>query len=256
MKSLKWAVAAAAIAFAASVVGTLIQLAFSDPVISDAKAAVGSVLGLFTLLLALVLGLLIWTSFSIYTTQQSESQSLGPLVAKLDATMAEYGPEGAGGRAGLIAALERARVRFFGDRTRGPTGYAFEEIRSTEAGMDAYFDSLEPKTDRQRRLLDSARGLAHQIAETQMLMARQVDNPLPDFLLVIVVLWASALFFGNGLVTKANLIVIGAYLAGSAAVGSAIFLIFELSSPYTGVFRLSCVELDRVVRTMKAEEKA
>jgi hypothetical protein len=254
MYSLRRAVAAAGVAFVASLVGMLLQHVVPDPVLADGKASVGAMVGLFTLLLALVLGLLVWTAFSVYTTQQSEALSLGPLIAELDVAMTEFGPEGARGRSGLIAALERARTRFFGDHRRGPQAYTFEETRATLLGMDAFFDSLEPVTDRQKRLLQSARDLAKQIAEAQMLMARQLFNPLPEFLLVIVVLWASALFLGNGLIAKANPVTIGAHLIGSIAVGSAIFLILELSSPYTGLVRLPSAGIDRLLALLKAEE--
>jgi hypothetical protein len=64
--------------------------------------------------------------------------------------------------------------------------------------MSGYFDSLESATDIQQRLLDSARDLARKFADTQMLMARQLVNPLPPFLLTVVVLRASVLFLGNG----------------------------------------------------------
>jgi hypothetical protein len=42
------------------------------------------------------------------------------------------------------------------------------------------FDSLEPSTERQRRLLASAQDLAKKFAETQMLMTRQLANPFPE----------------------------------------------------------------------------
>jgi hypothetical protein len=251
MHSLKRAVATAVIAFAASVVGMLLQRVVPEPILSEAKGPVGAMLGLFTLLLALVLGLLIWTAFSVYTTQQTEALSLIPMVAELDRAMSEYGPEGTAGRPGMIVALERARVRFFGTRALGPQAFTFEETWETMAEMDRFFDSLQPTTDRQKHLLQSARIFAKQFADTQVLMARQLHNPLPPFLLVIVVLWASAIFLGNGLIAKQNPIAVGAHLIGALGVGSAIFLILELISPYTGAVRLPSKALDRLLESLR-----
>ena len=214
MHSFNRGIAAAAIAFAASLVGMWLQHAVSDPILIDAKSTVGSMVGLFTLLLALVLGLLVWTAFAVYTTQQSEALSLGPIVAEIDVTMTEYGRDCSGGRARLIDALDRAHARFFGDRTHGPEAFTFEETWETLAGMDSYFDSLDPTTDRQKRLLQLARDRARQLADTQMLMARQLFNPLPPFLLIIVVLWAAALFLGNDLVAKINVVSVASHLVG------------------------------------------
>ena len=39
-----------------------------------------SIVGLVALLLALVLGLLIWTTYGVFIAQNTESQSLGPLI--------------------------------------------------------------------------------------------------------------------------------------------------------------------------------
>src|SRR5208337_1007280 len=147
------------------------------------RGTVGAMVGLVTLLLALVLGLLVFTAFTVYTTQQSEAQGLGPVVIELDVVLEEYGPEAVRGRVGLREALGRSRKRFFGDLKHGPQAHTFEETRATMHWMNTYFDNLQPSTDRQRQLLTSARDLAKTFAETQMLMARQLANPFPPHLL-------------------------------------------------------------------------
>jgi hypothetical protein len=83
-----------------------------------------------------------------------------------------------------------------------------------------------------------------------MLMTRQLSNPFPPFVLVVVVFWASALFFGNGLVATPNAVSVGAHLVGAIAIASAIFLILELSQPYSGVVRLSSGPLDRLLQVL------
>ena len=44
-----------------------------------------------------------------------------------------------------------------------------------------------------------------------------------------------------------NAVTVIAHLAGAIAIASAIFLILELSSPYTGAIRLSPAGIDRVL---------
>jgi hypothetical protein len=63
----------------------------------------------------------------------------------------------------------------------------------------------------------------------------------------VVVCWAAALFLGNGLVAAPNAVSVLAHLAGAISIGIAIFLILELSSPYTGLIRLSPAGIDRVL---------
>jgi hypothetical protein len=250
MHSLSRSIAAGAATFGASVVGMALQWVVPAQVLTDAKGTVGAMVGLVTLLLALVLGLLVFTAFSVYTTQQAEAQSLGPVVIELDVMLEQYGPETTRGRVGLREALARSRKRFFGDVKRAPQAHTFEETRATMYWMNTYFDGLQPSTERQRQLQTSARDLAKNFANTQMLMARQLANPFPPYILVVVVCWASALFLGNGLVATPNAITVAAHLAGAIAIASAIFLILELSQPYTGVVRLSSAPLDRLMQLL------
>lgn len=179
MHSYQRAIAVALATFGASVLGMALQLVVPAQVLADSKGTVGAMVGLITLLLALVLGLLVYTAFTVYTTQQAEAQGLGPVVIELDVILEEYGPDAMRGRVGLREALGRSRRRFFGDAKRGPQAHTFEETRATMHWMNTYFDSLQPSTERQRRLLISARDLAKTFAETQMLMARQLSNPFP-----------------------------------------------------------------------------
>jgi hypothetical protein len=65
------------------------------------------IVGLVASLLSLVLGLLIWTSHGLFTTQQSQLQTI------VRFTLREYGAETARGRVLLREHLKRARARFW-----------------------------------------------------------------------------------------------------------------------------------------------
>jgi hypothetical protein len=186
----------------------------------------------------------------VFTTQQSEAYSLGPMVAEVDLALELYGPEAAGGRAGLLAALHRSRLRFFGDSQRGPQPFTFEEMRAIFLSQDSFFDRLKPATEAQRGLVATARDQVRKLADTQMLMARQLANPFPPHVLTVVVSWASALFLGNGLVAAPNAVSVLAHFAGAVSIGIAVFLILELSHPYTGLIRLSPTGIDRVIKIL------
>jgi hypothetical protein len=255
MHPLYRAIFVAAITFGASVIGMVLQWAVPADVLTASKGSVGAMVGLVTLLLALVLGLLVFTAFSVFTTQRDEAYSLGPMVAEVDLALELYGPEAAGGRAGLRGALQRSRARFFGDSQRGPQPFTFEEMRAIFLSQNGFFDRLKPETETQRGLLATARDQVRKLADTQMLMARQLANPFPPHVLTVVICWASALFLGNGLVAATNTVTVLAHLAGAVSIGIAIFLILELSHPYTGLIRLSPEGIDRVLEILSETEK-
>jgi hypothetical protein len=255
MSALNRSIAVAAITFGASLVGMALQWVVPADVLTASKGSVGAMVGLVTLLLALVLGLLVFTAFSVFTTQRDEAYSLGPIVAEVDLALEQYGPEAAGGRAGLLAALQRSRVRFFGDAKHGPQPFAFEEMRAIFLSQNSFFDRLKPTTDAQRGLVATAKDQVRKLADTQMLMARQLASPFPPHVLTVVICWASALFLGNGLVAAPNAVSVIAHFAGAISIGIAIFLILELSSPYTGLIRLSPTGIDRVLEILGDAEK-
>jgi len=58
---------------------------------SYVAASKGSVVGLDATLLALVLGLLIWTSHGLFTAQQSQLQTIGRAINQLDLAFNAYG---------------------------------------------------------------------------------------------------------------------------------------------------------------------
>src|SRR6201987_6024097 len=131
MHSYQRAIAVALATFGASVLGMALQHVVPAQALTDSKPTVGAMVGLITLLLALVLGLLVYTTFTVYSTQQAEAHGLGPVVIELDVLLEQYGPEAMRGRVGLREALGRSRKRFFGDMKNGPQAHTFEETRAT-----------------------------------------------------------------------------------------------------------------------------
>jgi hypothetical protein len=62
------------------------------------------------------------------------------------------------------------------------------------------------------------------------------------------------LFFGYGLMAAINLLTTVMAALGALSVGSAAFLILELSDPYVGLFRLPLTGFDGLTRTLALDE--
>ena len=70
------------------VVGLQLQSALPEGYSTGgARDMIGAVTGLVTLLLALVLGLLIWTAFGVYSTQKASIQTVAIYDLKFDAAL-------------------------------------------------------------------------------------------------------------------------------------------------------------------------
>jgi hypothetical protein len=252
MSTIARAVVVALTTFASGLLGLWVQSFLPAQVLSDGKGMVGSIVGLVTLLLALVLGLLVWTSYGVYTTQVSESQSLGPVVLQLSFALERYGQEARRGRDLLYQLVLRSRERFWGAGSSAPV---YPQARQDLHDMAEFFAGLDPVSDEQKQLIGSARQFFTQIIQTTLLMARQLANPVPTALLMVVVGWAALLFFCYGILNAFNFVSVIAEGLGSAAVASAIFVILEFSQPYTGLFRISPVGVDGLIRTIGGPER-
>ena len=98
------------IIFAGCLLGILLQHWLPTQHLADAKSAITTVQGLVGLLLALVLGLLVWTSYGVYSQQQSEAHTLGSQVLQLDLALERYGPAAERGRELLKQELRASRA--------------------------------------------------------------------------------------------------------------------------------------------------
>ena len=247
------AVLVACVIFAGCMVGVLLQHFLPTQHLSDAKGAITTIQGLVTLLLALVLGLLIWTSYGVYSQQQSEAQTLGSQILQLDLALERYGPEADHGRELLRRELVATRERFWGVNGAGPARLTYCQSRAEMRDFDGFFAALKPATDEQRHQLDAARQLSASIVQTHYLMARQLRTPFPKALLISVVCWATLLFTCIGALSAVNVLAVIYEALGAASVASAIYLILEFSQPYLGLFKIPHEGLDQVIASLSAK---
>jgi hypothetical protein len=238
----------ALLTFASGLLGFLLQWLLPIQDVADAKGMMGSIIYLVIVLLALVLGLLVWTSHGFYASQNAESQSLGPLIRKLDFAFEQYGPEANHGRDLLRAAVVRARDRFWGGRAVGATPYA--QLRADLHDIMGFFSGLDPTTDHQKQLITAAMPDFMQVVETTLLMTRQLANPAPKLLISVVIGWAALLFMSLGLLDTFNALSVSIEALGSIAVASAIYVILEFSQPYSGRFGISPVGVDSLIAAL------
>ena len=104
-----------------AVVGNLLQWLVPPHDLADAKGVITTVQGVVSALLAIVLGLLIWTSYGVFTQQHSEAATLAAQLVQFDVLLDRLGPEGARGRELMRRELIAARERFWGNgETSGP----------------------------------------------------------------------------------------------------------------------------------------
>jgi hypothetical protein len=238
MDSLTFALLVAILAFGAGLVGLRLHILLPDRHAPDrARDMIGAMSGLLGLLLALVLGTLIGASYTLYATQKAELETLAARTLQLDSALEAYGPEADPGRLGLRKAIKQSFDKIWGARTPDLDDMSVKSVVAGSKMLDRFLLSLTPKTDAQKQLLATANLAAGQIAQTRLLMMLQLAGGISWPMVAIVVCWSLLLFCGYGLLSPVNATVITTLALGAIAV-VAIFLIVELSQPYSGLFRI------------------
>ena len=113
--SISISVAVGILTFGCGILGLLLQRLLPEQHMSSgSRDMIGAVIGLITLLLALVLGTLVGSAYGFYATQKSEVETLAARAIELDIALEQYGPETRLIRAGMKIALTSASQTFSG----------------------------------------------------------------------------------------------------------------------------------------------
>ena len=102
---------------------------------------------------------------------------------------------------------------------------------------------LTPQNDAQRIIKDRAVQTTADLAQTRFLLFEQSGGSLPLPFLVVLVFWLAMIFASFGLYARPNPILIGALIVCAVSVSGALFLVLELSQPFTGLMQISSAPL-------------
>ena len=250
------ALALGAAAFAGGAIGLVLQRLLHEKFTTGgSRDMIGAVVGLLTLLCALVTGLLVWTAYGVYAGQNTAIQTLAAKVLQLDAALADYGPEANAERAALRDRLGKTIDQVWGTKENDANfaansfAAAIRIMRDPEKAIG----NLEPSTDEQKQALANAKADIEAVGQSRLQMAFALTAPVSYPLLLTVIGWVFFLFCGFGLMSRAGATSVLALAVAAVAVASAVLLILDLSSPYSGVFRASAAPLEQVLSVIGKE---
>src|SRR5271157_3857873 len=227
--------------FASGYAGLHVQKRLADAhKTGESRGVVGQIAGLLTLLLALVLGTLIGVSFAYFSTQKTELEGFSDQVLRLDQALAQYGPETKPLRDKIKAGIVKGYETFWGGGDVDPKALTVEAPLANAQAISDFLVTLQPKTDAQKAALATANQYSSMVEQSRLLISLQVaSGPVSWVLIMILVFWTAALFFGIGLYAEPNALVYAALAFGALSLAFAIFLIFEFGMPFTGHYRVS-----------------
>jgi hypothetical protein len=234
----------AAAVFVSGVAGLVFRGWRHTKAVDETRDLINRVTGLVATMSALVLGLLIASANNFYNTQKTGLETASAQILQIDGVLRRFGPEAQQARNVL--------KDMFASRQSGSHTLRMPTIEETEASMDSLFavlNRLRETADERKYLIVKATDLASSINDQRLQMSLQLSNSLSWPFMTILVSWACLLFFGFGMLARLNRTTLAITAIGALSVASAIFLILELSNPYSGLFRLSP---EPVLKTIEA----
>jgi hypothetical protein len=207
---------------------------------SETRDLINRVTGLVATLAALVLGLLIASASTFYNNQKTSVELVSARVLALDGVLRRYGSDGNLARDQLKDLITSSYERVWGSSQRV---LAAPTVQQASERMDRLFLNLnalrEAAPEARRYLLAKAGDLATSINDQRLQMSLQLNNSLSWPFMTVLVSWACLLFLGFGMLAKLNRTNVFGLAVGAISVASAIFLIVELNTPYSGLLTLS-----------------
>jgi hypothetical protein len=249
----KLALAIGTVVFASGLFGLLLQRILPETFTTGGvRDMIGVVVGLITLLSALVMGLLVWTAYGVYSGQETAIRTLSANVLQLDLALSDYGEDARPERANLRDSI-RKTIDEVWDADQSDKNFAANNLAAAVRNFrdrDAELTSLHPTTDAQKHALANANAAVEAIGQARLQMSLALTNPISYHVILIVAGWATVLFWGFGLMSRGHAMSVLMLLIGATAVATAFYLILDLSNPYTGFFRPSPAPLDQVLAVM------
>jgi hypothetical protein len=225
---------------AGTFVGTLLRSHLPEHHLSkESESVVKLGVGLIATLSALVLGLLISSAKSTYDAKASEVNQITANIIMIDQLLSEYGPEVRPAREKLRSSVQ-GMVQKMWDEGNEKSGKS-SGFTPTAASVETWrlVHSLPTQTEMQRGLSSQITEAAKSLSQLRLLLFAQSGRSIPTPFLVILVFWLAIIFASFSLFGPMNTTVLAFTFLFALSAAGAIFLIYELDSPFTGIIQIS-----------------
>jgi hypothetical protein len=235
------------IIFGGAMLGMALRLVLPEPHLSpDTKDVVRLGTGLIATLSALVLGLLIASAQGSFQTQSNQIKQITANVILLDNILTRSGPEAQPVRILLRGAVKTLVERIWRQQQSAATkSTPFEASAQSELFFDKLLE-LTPQNDAQRQMQAKAIQIGIDLAQTRVLFA-QSNSAIPKPFVAVLVFWLTIIFVSFGLFARPNLTIVATLFVCALSASSAIFLILELSHPFSGLMAIPSASLSNAL---------
>ena len=202
-------------------------------------------IGLIATMTALVLGLVLASAKSSFEAVGAAVKTTAVEVLTLDRLLARYGAETGAIRQGLQRGLGARIDVIWPQGAVQPADFdplRLGAVAQTE-GLPTAIRALTPRDEAQRALQARALDLSEALLQARWLVFAGTKPSVPMPFLVILVCWLTITFASFGLFAPRHATVLAVLFVCALSVGSALFLILEMDTPFDGVLKVSAEPL-------------
>lgn len=205
----------------------------------ESRDAITMGAGLIVTLTALVLGLLISSAKDNFDAMNNSLVQNGAKIIVLDRVLGHYGPETATIREELRNIVTSSIAMIW---PRGKSSEAALKRYEATPRMEDIQDKLRelvPQNDSQHSFQSQALGISNELLQSRWLTIEQMQGSLPTVLLAVLLFWLVVLFTSLGMLAPRNATVFAVLFVCALSVSGAVFLIYEMNRPLTGMMKIS-----------------
>jgi hypothetical protein len=238
--------------FASILIGAAVGMVLRRAVPADlleggSKEAIRLGAGFLSTLAALVIGLMIASAKNTYDNQNTNIRQLGTNAVLVDQMLTKYGTEAKAARTLLRETIPSATARIWRENVSGKGGGATFVIGETAERFYNAVEGLKPANAEQTSLKSRIIQITTDLGRTRLLVFTQADDAIPVPFFIVLVFWLVVIFASFNLFAEPGAIVIGFILVLAISVSSALFLIVDLSHPFSGLMQISNHHLQMVL---------
>jgi hypothetical protein len=224
--------------FGGALLGIFAARALPEHHLSDkTRTAVSVSAAILGTLSALVIGLMISTASTSFSTRSREVTAISVDLIRISRMMRRYGPEADEVRAKLRT-YATAKIQELFPASGAPAQASEATIGMLETTQDAIL-ALVPTDERQRWLRSQALTLSAELVQARWLLAEQTGDVIPLPFLILLIFWLTIVFATFGLFAPLNTTAVTVLCLCSIAVSGGITMILDLDAPFSGLIRVS-----------------
>lgn len=209
----------------------------------DTQGVVRAIANIFVVMTSLVLGLMLNSAKSTFESVDRNVHAISTDIILLDRWLRLYGPDAAETRQRLLAYTEQTAAS-----VRNSTPLNVDRAR--ESLIDAVghgLRAMKPADAEHAGRWNDAIQQFHRIVELHWILVEQSEDTLPKPIIALMVGWLLLIFASLGYRSPLNPVVITSFVASSALVAGAIYLIMDMDVPFSGPIQVSPAPLQRAI---------